>query len=113
MAGILISFISVGFMVIFCLNYLTDFRGRLQAAYSNVYDIMFNFFRNGNAQMLDLFKIELDSRIMDPFTTKLYDIRLMLEDIIFALQVAFFISILVAFGLFLFSLINLILDFKT
>lgn len=50
---------------------------------------------------------------MDPFTTKLKNMRLMLEDVIFALQVAFLISVLIGFLLFVISLINLILDFKT
>ena len=60
MSGVIISFLSVFYMAILCFNYLTTFRESLQRAYSNVYDIMFNFFRNGNLQMISLFKIELD-----------------------------------------------------
>lgn len=63
--------------------------------------------------MIDLFKIELDSRIMSPFTTKLNTIRIMLEDITFALQVAFVIATLIGVVVFLVLLVNLIIDYKT
>ena len=108
-----ISIISVAYMAMTCLNYLLDFQNTVKKAYANVYDIMFNFFRNGNKQMLQLMKIELDKRIMDPFYTKLDAIRMMLEDITFALQVAFFVAIMIGIIVFIVSQINLLWDYKT
>ena len=56
-AGCLISFISVVYMTITLFNFVLQLKARVQKAYSNVYDIMFNFFRNGNLQMFQMMKI--------------------------------------------------------
>ena len=58
-------------------------------------------------------KIELDEKIMSPFVTKLTNIRILLEDITFAAQVAFFVSIIIAIVVFVVSLTNLIFNYKT
>ena len=73
-AGIFISFISIGYMGITCLRILGQFKTEVHKMYTNVYDVMFSFFRNGNMQMINLMKIELDSNMMMPFTAKLTDI---------------------------------------
>ena len=112
MAGCLISFVSVFYMSIKCFQLLGDFKTNVQKSYSNVYDSMFSFFRTGNEQMMTLMKVQLDQRIASPFLNKLNVIRLMLEDITVAMQVAFFIAIVVAILVFLCSLINLIFDYK-
>ena len=48
-AGCLISFVSVFYISLQCFKVLGDFKTNVQKSYSNVYDIMFSFFRNGNA----------------------------------------------------------------
>ncbi len=79
-----------------CFSYLTSFRSTIQSAYANVYDVMFSFFRNGNDQLVRLLKLELDNRLIEPFTTKMESLRTSLEDITFAAQIAFFISTMLA-----------------
>ena len=60
-----------------------------------------------------MLKIELDSEIIAPFTEKLTTIRIMIEDITFSIQLAFFVSTVFAMFVFIISLINLIFDYKT
>ena len=58
-------------------------------------------------------KIQADERIINPFNNKLYDTRMMLEDLIFALQVGFILGVLCAIIGYIVSTLNLILDIKT
>ena len=81
--------------------------------YSNVYDAMFTFFRNGNSQISKIMKLEIDDNIVSPFVTKLTSLRTMLEDITFALQLAFFVSLVIAIIVSIACIINLLIDFKT
>jgi hypothetical protein len=71
MAGVLISFVSVAYMSITCFNYMEEFKLTVQKKYANVYDTMFSFFRNGNKELLNMNKIEIDLNMIDPFTAKL------------------------------------------
>ena len=89
------------------------FNKNVDKSYSNVYDIMFSFFRNGNEQMMSLMKISLNQRISEPFLNKLNVVKFMLQDITTAMERAFFIAIVVAIIVFSVSLINLIFDYKT
>lgn len=50
--------------------------------------------------------------MIDPFTSKLTLIRIMLEDLVFAAQIGFFVGIVVATLFVSVSLLNLIKDFK-
>lgn len=58
-------------------------------------------------------KIQADERIINPFNNKLYDTRMMLEDLIFALQVGFILAVVCAIIGYIVSTLNLILDIKT
>lgn len=58
-------------------------------------------------------KIQADTRIITPFNDKLYDTRMMLEDLIFALQVGFILATLFAVFGFIIATINLVIDVKT
>ena len=78
-----------------------------------MYDAMFTFFRNGNSQISKIMKLEIDDNIVSPFVTKLTSLRTMLEDITFALQLAFFVSLVIAIVVSIACIINLLIDFKT
>jgi len=57
-------------------------------------------------------KIELDSLMINPFTSKLFSMRIMLENLVYAAQIGFFVGIVVATLLVSISLLNLMKDFK-
>ena len=58
-------------------------------------------------------KFEIDDRIMSPFTSKLSNLETQILTITSSATIALFISILIAFVVFIIALLNLILDYKT
>jgi len=52
--------------------------------YANVYDTMYAFFRNGDASMISLMKVSIDSLMISPYTSKLSTIQIMVQSLVFA-----------------------------
>jgi len=59
-AGVGISIISVVYMSFYCFSLLGLFHSSVMGQYSNVYDMLFGLFRNGNNEIFDLFKMQID-----------------------------------------------------
>ena len=81
--------------------------------YSNLYDIMYSFFRNGQERINSLLKLEVNSEMLDPFTSKLDLVRDFVENYTYFVQVAFFMATIISLIIFIISILNLIFDYKT
>ena len=68
-------------MVITCLAFLGTVKSKVLSTYSNVYDIMYQFFRVGNDQMQSLLKIDLNEKMIEPFLYQLTSVREIIESL--------------------------------
>jgi hypothetical protein len=73
---------------------------------------MYSFFRSGDNTLNSVMKFEINKTMISPFETQLSVMQILLSNLIFSLQIGFFIGIVFGILFVTIALLDLIKDYK-
>ena len=92
MTSIVLCLFSMGYLSYETFRFILSLTGQIKGAYSNVYDSVFTFLRNGLQRYFDTFKIQATTDSLQVYFDRLGTVEITLDQLIFAIKLGVIIG---------------------